>query len=215
MQHLLSMGSGLDDSLRFVVEPGTRFYYNNPAYYQTFELITRATSQTIHQATASLLWNRIGMRTASWRLNIDTGEPGFVMSASARDMARFGLLVLNTGRWDTQVVLDDTAYLRASTSSSHASNPSYGYLWWLNGKTAYRTPGPYLLPSVPGPLIPSAPSDLVAALGKGDKKIYVVPSLELVVVRHGAEADVAGGNPLAISAFDEQFWQRLKVALKY
>jgi hypothetical protein len=40
-------------------------------------------------------------------------------------------------------------------------------------------------------------------------------SLELVVVRHGNEADVAGGNPLAISSFDEQFWQRLRVAFKY
>ena len=64
-------------------------------------------------------------------------------------------------------------------------------------------------------MIPSAPSDLVAALGKGDKKIYIIPSLELVIVRHGDEADVAGSNPLALSAFDEQWWQRLKVAFRY
>jgi hypothetical protein len=56
---------------------------------------------------------------------------------------------------------------------------------------------------------------MVAALGKGDKKIYVVPSLELVVVRHGEEADAAQGNPLAISAFDEQWWRRLKLAFRY
>lgn len=215
VQHLLSMSSGLDDSLQFVVEPGSRFYYNNPAYYQTFEIIVRATGQTVAQASAALLFSRIGMRTATWRLNIDAGEPGFILSCSTRDMARFGLLVLNGGRWDTQTLLADTAYLRASLSSSHASNPSYGYLWWLNGKASYRTPGPYFLPAQPGPLVPSAPADLVAALGKGDKKIYVIPSLELVVVRHGGEADAAGGNPLALSAFDEQFWRRLKVALKY
>jgi CubicO group peptidase (beta-lactamase class C family) len=215
VRHLLTMSSGLDDSLRFVREPGVQFYYNNPAYYQTFELITRATGQTMNAATSALLWSRIGMRTASWRFNVDTGEPGFIMSCSTRDMARFGLLVQNRGRWNTQVVLGDTAYLSASINSSQTSNPSYGYLWWLNGKASYRTPGPYLLPNVNGTLIPSAPRDLVAALGKGDKKIYVIPSLELVVVRHGNEADAAGGNPLAISAFDEQFWQRLRVALRY
>ncbi len=215
VQHLLSMSSGLDDSLRFVREPGTQFYYNNPAYYQAFELITRATGQTMTAATSALLWNRIGMRTASWRFNIDTGEPGFVMSCSTRDMARFGHLILNRGRWDTQVLLSDASYLNASVNSSQSSNPAYGYLWWLNGKSSYRTPGPYWLPNVTGALIPSAPADLVAALGKGDKKIYVIPSLELVVVRHGNEADVAGGNPLAISSFDEQFWQRLRVALRY
>jgi hypothetical protein len=64
-------------------------------------------------------------------------------------------------------------------------------------------------------LIPSAPTDLVAALGKGDKKIYVSPKLGLVVVRHGEEADANGGNPLALSSFDEQFWQRLRVAMRY
>lgn len=215
VRHLLTMSSGLDDSLRFVREPGTFFYYNNPAYYQTFELITRATGQSMNAATSALLWNRIGMRTATWRFNVDTGEPGFVMSCSTRDMARFGLLMLNRGRWESSVLLSDAAYLTASQSSAGTTNPSYGYLWWLNGKASYRTPGPYLLPNVSGSLIPSAPSDLVAALGKGDKKIYVIPSLELVVVRHGNEADVSGGNPLAISSFDEQFWQRLRLAMKY
>jgi hypothetical protein len=34
-------------------------------------------------------------------------------------------------------------------------------------------------------LIPSALTDLIAALGKNDQKIYVVPSLGLVVVRQG------------------------------
>ncbi|MGH7471612.1 MAG: serine hydrolase domain-containing protein, partial [Longimicrobiales bacterium] len=112
-------------------------------------------------------------------------------------------------------ILADTLYQRAMLSSSSTTNPSYGYLWWLNGKAQHRIPGPYLLPTLPGPLVPSAPADMVAALGKGDKKIYVIPSLELVVVRHGPEADVAGGNPLASSAFDEQFWARLKTAFRY
>lgn len=77
--------------------------------------------------------------------------------------------------------------------------------------------GPFMelrVRGAPGLLILSAPTDLVAALGKGDKKIYVVPSLELVVVRHGEEADASGGNPLAASAFDEQWWRRLKIALR-
>jgi CubicO group peptidase (beta-lactamase class C family) len=169
----------------------------------------------MNQLFRAQLFDRIGMRSASWRLNIDTGEPGFVLSCTARDMARFGLLVQAGGRWGSDVVLADTAFLAASLSSSSSHNPSYGLLWWLNGKASHRVPGPYALPTVPGPLVPSGPSDLVAALGKGDKKIYVSRALELVVVRHGEEADVRGGNPLAVSAFDEQFWQRLRPALRY
>ena len=220
IRHLLSMTSGLDDSLKFVLEPGTRFYYNNPAYYQTFDLLTRSAGLTfsptnINALSKSLLFDRIGMRSANWRLNIDTGEPGFVLWCTPRDMARFGLLTLNAGIWNSTNVLGDTSYARSMATSSNTSNPSYGYLWWLNGQSQYRIPGPYVLPNVPGSIIPSAPRDLIAALGKGDKKIYVVPSLELVLVRQGPEADAAGSNPLAISSFDEQLWARLKPAFRY
>jgi CubicO group peptidase (beta-lactamase class C family) len=130
-------------------------------------------------------------------------------------MARFGLLALSRGRWNGAPVVTDTTWFTRSWQSSSPDNAGYGYLWWLNSGASYRTPGPYLVPTVTSPLIPSAPRDLVAALGKGDKKIYVVPSLDLVVVRHGQEADVSGGNPLAISNFDEQWWQRLRVAMRY
>ncbi|MBX9928069.1 MAG: beta-lactamase family protein [Gemmatimonadaceae bacterium] len=213
VRQLLSMSSGLDDSLRYVVEPGTRFYYNNPAYYQLFAVVASAAGQTVAVYSDATLFGPIGMRTARWQLSFDTGEPGFILSASARDMARFGHLILNRGRWNGVAILGNTAYLSAALNTQAPNNPSYGYLWWLNGRSSYRIPGPYSLPTLNGNLIPSAPLDMVAALGKGDKKIYVIPSLDLVIARHGEEADVSGGNPLAISNFDEQWWQRLRLAL--
>jgi len=55
-------------------------------------------------------------------------------------------------------------------------------------------------------LIPAAPNDCYAALGKNDQKIYVVPSLDLVVVRQGE----ASGSPLfALSSFDNELWEHL------
>ena len=215
VRHLMGMMSGLDDSLKTVALPGNRFYYNNPAYYQMFGVLQAASGQSITALSKALLFDRIGMLSANWRFNIDTGEPGWILSCSARDMARFGLLALNRGRWNGNGVLADSAWFAASWRAAPPDNGGYGLLWWLNGSASYRIPGPYVLPTQSGQLIPSAPSDLVAALGKGDKKIYIVPSLELVLVRHGEEADVVGGNPLAISTFDEQWWQRLKVALRY
>lgn len=38
LRDLLSMSSGLNDSLQLVAQPGNRFYYNNPAYYQLFQV---------------------------------------------------------------------------------------------------------------------------------------------------------------------------------
>ena len=215
VRHLLGMMSGLNDSLQTIVPPGTRFYYNNPAYYQLFAVVQAASRESINAASRRLLFDRIGMSGSTWLPYVDTGELGWILSSTARDMARFGLLALNRGRWNGVPVLADSAWFTASWRATPPDNPGYGLLWWLNGSTSYRTPGPYLLPAQSGPLIPSAPADLVAALGKGDKKIYVVPSLELVVIRHGEEADASVGNPLAISAFDEQWWRRLKPAFRY
>jgi hypothetical protein len=64
-------------------------------------------------------------------------------------------------------------------------------------------PGP-TPPVRPGPLIPTAPVDLVAALGKGDQKLYVSRALELVVVRLGDKADPES-RP-ALSTFDAALW---------
>jgi hypothetical protein len=61
-----------------------------------------------------------------------------------------------------------------------------------------------------GPLSPSAPADLFAGLGKDDKKIYVVPSRDLVVIRLGDEGI---SSAWAISGYDEEIWQRIMAVI--
>jgi hypothetical protein len=58
---------------------------------------------------------------------------------------------------------------------------------------------------LPGSFFPSAPPDLAAGLGKNDQKLYVIPSLDRVIIRMGNDADEGGW---ANSSFDEQLWQR-------
>ena len=57
--------------------------------------------------------------------------------------------------------------------------------------------------STGGALIPAAPVDLVAAQGARDRKLYVVPSLNLVVSRLGDDGSREG------SSFNDAFWERL------
>jgi hypothetical protein len=57
----------------------------------------------------------------------------------------------------------------------------------------------------PGPLIGAASADMVAAIGALDRKLYVVPSRKLVVVRTGPAATDRG--------FDEQLWRLLARAM--
>ena len=84
--------------------------------------------------------------------NVDTGEPGWILSSTARDMARFGLLALHRGRWNGVPILADSAWFASSWRGTPPDNAGYGLLWWLNGSTNYRPPGPYLLPSPSRPL---------------------------------------------------------------
>jgi hypothetical protein len=112
--------------------------------------------------------------------------------------------VLARGNWNGTAILTDTAYFRRMLTPSQSFNRSYGYLWWLNGQPSYQLPGAQI--TLPGPLIPAAPADLIAALGKNDQKIYVVPSLGLVVVRQGQSA---GASRLAASSFDNELWTRI------
>ena len=77
-------------------------------------------------------------------------------------------------------------------------------MWWLNGKTSYRLPQTQF--QFTGPLIPNAPSDMYAALGKNDQKIYVVPSKKLVIIRMGDSAD---NSNFALSDFDNALWGKI------
>lgn len=210
IRHQISMSTGLDDSLeppgsadncfdpecfQYLADAGTRWAYHNSAYRIVQDVMEEATGTTKNIYTRVRLGNRIGM-SGFW-IN-------YIFYSRARDMARFGLFTLARGNWEGEAVLSDTAYFNAMTHSSQQMNPSYGYLWWLNGKPSYLLPG--LQFSFNGSLLPEAPADLIAALGKNDQKIYVVPSMGLVVVRQG---ESAGGIAPAASSFDNQLWQRI------
>ena len=210
IRHQISMSTGLDDSLeppgsadncfdpecfQYLADAGTRWAYHNSAYRIVQDVMETATGQNKNIYTRLRLGNRIGMK-GFWF--------DYIYYSTARDMARFGLFSLDRGAWNGDIILSDTTYFNAMANSSQAMNPSYGYLWWLNGKSSYLLPGLQFV--FPGSLIPEAPADLIAALGKNDQKIYVVPSEGLVVVRQG---ESAGGVSPASSSFDNQLWARI------
>lgn len=209
LRHLLTMTSGLADDLSYEVDAGTRWYYNTPAYYRLKAVIERAAGVSMNDFTRTRLLERIGMQDSVWFGELLAPPPGQQLRSSARNMARFGLLILNDGNWGAEAIIGDTQYLAESVTTSQELNLSYGYLWWLNGQPSHVLPGP-ARQTREGPFIPAAPSDMVSALGVGDKKIYLVKSMDLVVTRHGAAAGM--GRTEAVSSFDNLLWQKLMAA---
>jgi CubicO group peptidase (beta-lactamase class C family) len=201
VRHLLTMTSGLKDDLTFEAAAGTRWRYNTVAYSRLVPVVAAVAKQPANEFTRAWLTARIGMADSRWvgraLAGSDAAANSLGFATSARDLARFGLLILAHGRWNDESVIADRDYLHAALRPSQTLNPSYGYLWWLNGQMEVaRGDGQ----RVKGPLIPSAPNDLVAALGAIDRKVYVVPSLELVVTRLGNSAG---------PAFQNEFWRLL------
>ena len=209
-KNLLSMNSGLDDSLgddvspanlQYVADAGTRWAYHN-VYVKLQDVVAQASGQTWNTYFNTKLRDKLGM-TGTW---IQDGDLSVYWS-TPRSMARFGLLALAKGNWNgTQIV--NSAYINSATTTSQPINQAYGYLWWLNGKTSYHLPQTQLQFS--GTLIPSAPADMYCALGKNDQKIYVVPSKKLVIIRMG---DVADGVNFALSDFDETLWEKISAVI--
>ena len=205
-KHLLSMSSGLDDSegdsvepenLQYIADAGTRWAYHN-VYVKLQDIVATASGQDWSSYFDNKLKNKIGM-SGAW---IQTGDFSVYWSTT-RSMARFGLLVYADGKWESEQIIPES-FLNDAVNTSQNLNLSYGYMWWLNGKSSYRLPQSQI--QFPGELIPNAPDDMYAALGKNDQKIYVVPSKKLVVARMG---DAADDQNFALSNFDNALWEKI------
>jgi len=210
-KHLLTMTSGLNDALgddvspanlQYVANAGTRWAYHN-VYVKLQDVVAASTGQTWTNYFNTKLRDKIGMTGGSW---IQNGGLSVYWSTT-RNMARFGLLALNKGKWEnTQVV--PQVYMENASATSQNINLAYGYLWWLNGKASYHMPQSQI--QLNGSLIPSGPNDMYCALGKNDQKIYVIPSRKLVIIRMG---DAADGSNFALSDFDEVLWQKINAVI--
>lgn len=210
VRHHLTMTTGMDDGvpdvdctepqcLQCLAAAGSRWAYHNAPYTLMEQIIANASGQTLNGFFAT----RVGSKIGASGLYLPIGF-NRVFFSRARDMARFGLLIQAKGIWSGTPVLSDTAYYNAMINTSQPHNLSYGYLWWLNGKGQYMVPG--LQIKIDQDMIPTAPKDMFAGLGKDDQKVYVVPSQGLVVVRLGESA--GGFNP-ALSGFDNQLWEKI------
>jgi CubicO group peptidase (beta-lactamase class C family) len=189
IRNQLTMTSGLEDGvpnnhctldtcLNYLANAGTRWAYHNAPYTLLESVITKATGNPINAYTQTKLKTKTGM-TGAWAY-VDYDN---VFFSKARSMARFGLLMQNNCVWNNDTLLYDSTYINQMINTSQTHNLSYGYLWWLNGKSSHMLPTSQIV--FPGSYAPAAPSDMFAGLGKNGQILSVSKSLGLVVVRMG------------------------------
>ena len=140
-------------------------------------ILEAATGMSISRLTTDWLTKPTGMHESRWvsrqwlKDSHDANKIGF--ATSARDLAKFGLLILANGTWDGHAIIKKPKFLFEALETSQDLNPNYGFLWWLNTKNR----NPYV------------PRDAVWALGYLDRIVLIIPSKRFVCVRIGNKAE--------------------------
>ena len=154
--------------------PGEKWVYNGGCSMMLSEILQNATGSDVADYARKYLFDPIGIKNWSWALNrqnLTDTKSGLAMSR--RDMARFGVLFLNDGRWRGKQIVPEE-WVRKSTSVQVLGKGdyfpgAYGYQWW---RLQDQEPTVGML----------AINDAYFALGFGGQFIFVVPHLNMVVV---------------------------------
>ncbi len=132
-------------------KPGTHFLYNTSATYMLSAAVQKATGQTVLDYLQPRLFEPLGIAKPNWLTSpqgISAG--GYGLSLRTGDIAKFGQLYLQKGKWQGKQLVP-SAWVEAATSrqTSNGSNPSsdwdqgYGYQFWRCRHGAYRGDGAF------------------------------------------------------------------------
>jgi CubicO group peptidase (beta-lactamase class C family) len=132
-------------------KPGTHFKYNTPATFMCSAIVQKLTGQTVAEYLQPRLFEPLGITQPVWNTNwqgISLG--GYGLSVRTEDIARFGQLYLQKGKWqDKQLVPKDWVEMATSKQVSNGSNPKsdwdqgYGFQFWRCRNGAYRGDGAF------------------------------------------------------------------------
>jgi CubicO group peptidase (beta-lactamase class C family) len=174
--------------------PGQLWAYNNSAIQTLQRVLQRSTGQEVTAYAAQRVFGPLGMADTTMTRDLAGNAQMFEgLRSTCRDLARFGLLMLDRGRWGSQHVVSAGWVERATGISSTPLNAGYGYLWWLNRYGVLAAPlAPMTLQRALDPatarsrLVPGAPPRMFWAIGLGNQIIQVDPGSDTVVVRLGS-----------------------------
>ncbi len=144
--------------------PNTFFHYNNWSFNASGIIFEELTGLTLGEAFKAWIADPIGMQDfrvedVRYYEGKESAFPAFRFWMSGRDLARFGVLYLQEGRWEGKQIIP-ASWIEASMVrySDLGDGVGYGYMWWL------------------------MPDGTYMATGTGGQKIIIDPQRELVVV---------------------------------
>ncbi len=183
-------------TIKTTVEPGKQFHYATPLTEVLAELVRRVTGKPDYQVLSETIWSKIGAERDALIIVDDSGRglgsSGLI--ATARDIARFGQMILQHGTYNNQQIVDSSLtddFSRGSDpellvkwAKEHAPSSlgfSYRNQWWVT----HNEHGAF------------------SALGIFGQMLYIDPMANMVVVKQASQAKA--NDPIE----DENCWPAL------
>lgn len=174
--------------VKIVKEPGTYHSYKSGDTELLGLILEKVTGKSISAYVSEKLWQPLGAEhPAKWSTDREDGnEKAFCcFNTNARDFARLGQLMLDSGKWKGNTIIDSAYYMQSISGcnipdETGSSCNYYGYQWWIR-------------PAFPG---------VFYARGILGQYIIVIPSKQIVLVRlgHKRSGERVNGAPKEIDA---------------
>jgi CubicO group peptidase (beta-lactamase class C family) len=132
-------------------KPGTHFLYNTAATFLQSAIVQKVTGQTVLEYLKPRLFEPLGIERPRWETNsqgISLG--GYGLSVRTEDIARFGQLYLQKGKWgDKQLIPAEWVEMASARQVENGTNPAsdwnqgYGFQFWRCRHGAFRGDGAF------------------------------------------------------------------------
>ena len=138
-------------SLPIEHKPGEHFWYNTPATYMCAAIVEKVTGEKLVNYLQPRLFEPLGIERPLWSESPQgIAHGGFGLNVRTRDIARFGQLYLQKGKWKGKQLIDPD-WIKQATSKqvSNGTNPNndwnqgYGYQFWRCRHNCYRGDGAF------------------------------------------------------------------------
>jgi CubicO group peptidase (beta-lactamase class C family) len=195
----LTSGLGVDENGKLVrvSPPGQKFAYGGVSFLLFNQLLA---AKLPDGDVIGYLKRRIFTPLGITSVTMQPGNLASGAALTARDWGKFGVLLLQRGRWRGRQLVPAAAVAECGKGSE--ANPFYGLGVWLNPAPLDRGSDSLAPPSLRsgrrlGATVqradstdriinaPDLPHDLMLAAGSGGQRLYILPTQGLVVVRFG------------------------------
>jgi len=143
--------------------PGTKYVYSGPNNIILSEIIKRSTGKNIAEFAEEYLFEPLGIKEYNWISKNGIYDGGGGLSLKSRDIAKYGLLHLNKGKWNDKEIVSKKWIEEIFSPFIEIHNPVYGCYQWRMVRTEHGF-NTWFIP------------------GNGGQIINIIPELDMVIV---------------------------------